>query len=78
MSEKTINDVYEAVLLQNGDIRVLVEKYENFEKWREQHEKNDKVEHALLHKRVSDTKIYGTAASVLTGLIGIFTGIKIK
>ena len=78
MPDKSINDLHILLTEQNGDIKVLLEKYENFEKWRIKHENDDEVTHERLHKRISDMKIVSTGMSIVSVIVGLFTGMKIK
>ena len=79
MADKTINDLHLLLVEQQGDTKLVLSKLEAIDKWRDQHEKDDKVIHKDLHDRISSVKRCGGAIAivgVMIGYLGTKMGLK--
>ena len=76
MADKTINDLHLLLVEQKGDTKLVLSKLDAIDKWRDQHEKDDKVIHKDLHARISSTKRYGGAIAIVGVIMG-YMGTKI-
>ncbi len=55
---------------QRGDLKLILSKMDDFTKWKELHEENDKIEHAAIHKRVSDMRSSMGNVAVVSVVVG--------
>lgn len=78
MHEPSVNDLHILLVKQDGKLDLLLSKMEDVNKWQEKHDNDDKVEHANLHKRISNVKFGNVLVTLFAATIAIFTGTKIK
>lgn len=74
MSEPTINDLHVLLVENKGDTKLILAQVQDLAKWREQHERDDKVEHKELHERISTTKKYGGAIAIVSVILTALFG----
>lgn len=78
MTEPTINDLHILLVEQKGKIDLVLSKMADVKEWQEKHDTNDNVEHALLHKRISNVKFGNLAVTIFSAAVAIFTGTKVR
>ncbi len=76
--EVTNHDLHILLTEIKGQVNVVSNKVDSSIAWQLKHEKDDKEMYEKLHSRISDMKIVSTGMSIVTLVIGIFTGLKIK
>jgi len=58
----------------NGNVKHILSKIEEVDKWRVRHEQSDKQEHDSLHKRISDMRTSMHHIAIVSVLIGFIAG----
>lgn len=75
MSEEPTNSHLHVLMTEvKGDMKLVLSKLDDVDKWRDNHEKADKVEHDALHKRISDVKKSMGHIAIVSIVLGFFAG----
>lgn len=66
----------------HGDVKLALSQFKDMKTdiaaWQLKHENDDKEVHEKLHTRISNMKLASTGMSIVSVIIGLFTGMKIK
>ncbi len=69
------------IVAMHGDVKALIEQVKDAKistaSWQIRHENDDKIEHDKLHTRISNMRLVSGGMSIVSVIVGLFTGIKI-
>ncbi|MDA0780686.1 MAG: hypothetical protein PQ612_06090 [Rickettsiales bacterium] len=75
MSDEPTNAQLHILMTEvKGDMKLVLSKLDEINKWRDNHEKSDKSEHNAIHKRISDMRSTMSHIAIVSIVIGFVAG----